>query len=227
MIKIIYRFFLFIILLFVLSITYLSTIGIKTEKFNSNISKQIKKIDENLDIRLKKISIILNPFKFTIKTKTIGTDLVYRDKIIQLESIRSNISIKSLINNRFSLTKVNISTKSLNIKNVISFIQEFPKELALDKYIDYDLQFNKAFLDPMKVILDAIGWNVKKTVNLELKHIFQNDEDMVKEPFSQNESIASPNFDKYCKNLKHMFGEEQEKSTKYRDVKNRQFRMNS
>ena len=53
-------------------------------------------------------------------------------------------------------------------ENVISFIQEFPKELALDKYIDYDLQFNKAFLDPMKVILDAIGWNVKKTVNLEL-----------------------------------------------------------
>ena len=36
------------------------------------------------------------------------------------------------------------------------------------EYIDYDLQFNKAFLDPMKVILDAIGWNVKKTVNLEL-----------------------------------------------------------
>ena len=53
-------------------------------------------------------------------------------------------------------------------ENVISFIQEFPKELALDKYIDYDLQFNKAFLDPMKVILDAIGWNVKKTINLEL-----------------------------------------------------------
>ena len=53
-------------------------------------------------------------------------------------------------------------------ENVISFIQEFPKELALDKYIDYDLQFNKAFLDPMKVILDAIGWNVKKTVDLEL-----------------------------------------------------------
>jgi len=53
-------------------------------------------------------------------------------------------------------------------ENVISFIQEFPKELALDKYIDYDLQFNKAFLDPMKVILDAIGWKVKKTVDLEL-----------------------------------------------------------
>jgi DNA polymerase elongation subunit (family B) len=53
-------------------------------------------------------------------------------------------------------------------ENVISYIQEFPKELGLDKYIDYELQFNKAFLEPMKVILDAIGWNVEKTVNLEL-----------------------------------------------------------
>jgi DNA polymerase elongation subunit (family B) len=53
-------------------------------------------------------------------------------------------------------------------ENVIAFIQMFPKELGLDKYIDYELQFNKGFLDPMKVILDAIGWNVKKTVNLEL-----------------------------------------------------------
>jgi hypothetical protein len=53
-------------------------------------------------------------------------------------------------------------------ENVIAFVQMFPKELGLDKYIDYELQFNKGFLDPMKVILDAIGWNVKKTVNLEL-----------------------------------------------------------
>ena len=52
-------------------------------------------------------------------------------------------------------------------ENVISYIQEFPKELGLDKYIDYDLQFSKAFLEPMKVILDAINWRVEKTVNLE------------------------------------------------------------
>ena len=45
-------------------------------------------------------------------------------------------------------------------ENVISFISEFPFELGLDKFIDYDLQFEKAFLEPVKVILDAIGWNV-------------------------------------------------------------------
>ena len=51
---------------------------------------------------------------------------------------------------------------------MISFIQDFPHELGLDKYIDYDLQFEKSFVEPLKAILDAIGWNVEKTVNLEL-----------------------------------------------------------
>jgi DNA polymerase elongation subunit (family B) len=53
-------------------------------------------------------------------------------------------------------------------ENVISFIQDFPRELNLDKYVDYDLQFEKSFLEPLKAILDSIGWNVEKTVNLEL-----------------------------------------------------------
>ncbi len=52
-------------------------------------------------------------------------------------------------------------------ENVFSFIQEFPKELNLNRYVDYELQFSKAFVDPLKVILDAIGWKVEKTVSLE------------------------------------------------------------
>ena len=53
-------------------------------------------------------------------------------------------------------------------ENIISFIQDFPKRTQVDKYIDYDLQFEKAFLEPLKIILDSIGWSVEKTVNLEL-----------------------------------------------------------
>ena len=53
-------------------------------------------------------------------------------------------------------------------ENVISFIQDFPKELNIDKYIDYDLQFEKSFLEPLKIILNSIGWSVEKTVNLDL-----------------------------------------------------------
>jgi DNA polymerase elongation subunit (family B) len=52
-------------------------------------------------------------------------------------------------------------------ENVISFIQDFPKELGLNSYIDYDTQFEKGFLEPLKVILNAIGWADEKKVTLD------------------------------------------------------------
>jgi DNA polymerase elongation subunit (family B) len=51
-------------------------------------------------------------------------------------------------------------------ENVISFISDFPRELNLIKYIDYDLQFEKSFLSPIQIILDSIGWSSEKTVTL-------------------------------------------------------------
>ena len=74
----------------------------------------------------------------------------------------------SLINNGEKIKYIFLKKPNTIQENVISFIQDFPKELALDKYIDYELQFEKSFLDPLKSILDVIGWNVEKTVNLEL-----------------------------------------------------------
>ena len=52
-------------------------------------------------------------------------------------------------------------------ENVISFINDFPVEIGLNQYIDYDLQFDKSFLDPLKAILDSIGWSVEKVPTLE------------------------------------------------------------
>ena len=52
-------------------------------------------------------------------------------------------------------------------ENVISFIQDFPTELDLDKHVDYELQFSKSFLEPVKVILDCIGWETERKNTLE------------------------------------------------------------
>ena len=83
--------------------------------------------------------------------------------------------LKNKLDNKYSLIKNGEKIKFCYLKkpntlheNVISFIQDFPKELGIDKYVDYDLQFEKSFLEPLKTILDAIGWSVEKTVNLEL-----------------------------------------------------------
>ena len=52
-------------------------------------------------------------------------------------------------------------------ENVISFFQTLPKEFGLDKYIDFDLQFQKSFLDPLQVIMDTINWKAEKIATLE------------------------------------------------------------
>ena len=73
----------------------------------------------------------------------------------------------SLINNGEKIKYIFLKKPNTIHENVISFIQDFPKELNLDKYIDYELQFEKSFIDPLKSVLDAIGWNVKKSTTLE------------------------------------------------------------
>jgi len=73
----------------------------------------------------------------------------------------------SLIGNGEKIKFVYLKKPNTIQENIISFIQDFPKELGLDKYIDYDLQFEKSFIDPLKSILDSIGWRVEKTTSLD------------------------------------------------------------
>jgi DNA polymerase elongation subunit (family B) len=52
-------------------------------------------------------------------------------------------------------------------ENVISFLNTFPLELELKNSIDLDAQFQKAFLDPLQIILNVIGWKTEKVTSLE------------------------------------------------------------
>jgi DNA polymerase elongation subunit (family B) len=50
---------------------------------------------------------------------------------------------------------------------VISYPGRLPKEFNLQEFIDYDTQFDKAFLEPIKVILDCMGWTTEKANSLD------------------------------------------------------------
>ena len=52
-------------------------------------------------------------------------------------------------------------------QNVLSVLSSLPKEFGVSDYIDYDTQFNKAFLEPLSVILGVIGWSSEKRATLE------------------------------------------------------------
>ena len=51
--------------------------------------------------------------------------------------------------------------------NTLAFLSGIPKQLGADQYIDYDLQFEKSFLEPLDIILSAIDWNTEKIDSLD------------------------------------------------------------
>ena len=52
-------------------------------------------------------------------------------------------------------------------ENVISFLNTFPRELGMEQFLDRKAQFQKAFLDPLQIITNVIGWDTEKKSTLE------------------------------------------------------------
>lgn len=98
-----------------------------------------------------------------------GTPIHVRGSLLFNHLIKERKLTKkySLIQDGEKIKFLYLKTPNTIRENVISFIQYFPTELGLDKYIDYDLQFEKSFVEPLKTILNTIGWNVEKTNTLD------------------------------------------------------------
>ena len=98
-----------------------------------------------------------------------GTPIHVRGALLFNHYIKENklMNKYSLINNGEKIKFVYLKKPNTIHENVISFIQDFPTELNLDKYVDYELQFDKSFVEPLKTILQSFGWRVKKTASLE------------------------------------------------------------
>jgi len=149
MIKIVYRLFVSLTLIIALIVIYLSIIGVKTDKFNNQITSKVREINSNLDLKLNQVNIKLNPLSFTVDLKTLGTDLSYQDNIIQLENLKSQISLKSIFKNEFAISELAISTKSIALKDLIILVKEvknyqqlfIANEIIDNGYIVADLKF--------------------------------------------------------------------------------------
>jgi len=138
MVKFFYRFFIYLGIVFLISFSYLSIIGVETKTFNSQIKKNLKNINKDLDTELNDVKILIDPFKFQLNIKTLGPKILFKDQKILLESIKSKIPIVSLIRKEFSSTNLNISTKSLKIKDLISFLRAYDNKFQyflLDKTV--------------------------------------------------------------------------------------------
>jgi hypothetical protein len=136
--------------IFVLLITYLSTVGIKTDKFNNQIQNLVKQKNNKFDVSLKKIKLTLDPLNFKFNAKTIDAKITFNKKPIELEYIQTQISLNSLIKNKLVASQIEISTKPILLKNFVSFIRSInnrPELFVLEQFIKKgyliaDLKFN-------------------------------------------------------------------------------------
>ncbi len=136
--KNIIKYLLIVIAIFITIILYLSTIGLETEKFNNQIKDKIGQTNNKLDLELKKIKLTLDPLNFKINAKTIGAKVLYKKKILELEHIKTQISLISLIKNKFVSSNLAISTKSILLKDLIVFIETInnkPEFIFLENFI--------------------------------------------------------------------------------------------
>ena len=107
----------------ILSILYLSIFGLKTEKFNNQIINKIHQSNKDLDIELKKIILTLDPLNFRINAKTINPKIFFKNKDIQLEYIKTQISLISILKNKIISSKLEFSTRSIMLKDLITFLR--------------------------------------------------------------------------------------------------------
>jgi DNA polymerase elongation subunit (family B) len=90
------------------------------------------------------------------KGAIIYNDLLAKKNLIkQYQAIQDGDKIKFLY----------LKEPNPTMDSVISIIDVLPKEFNLHKYVDYETQFEKSFLDPLKYILNAVKWTAKKTAS--------------------------------------------------------------
>jgi DNA polymerase elongation subunit (family B) len=83
------------------------------------------------------------------------------------------VKVKKL-DKKYELIKEGDKIKYLYLKepnpireNSIAFSGTLPKELDLHNYVDYNTMFSKSFLEPMRTILDCLGWSTTKIATLD------------------------------------------------------------
>ena len=138
MIKLIFKTSIIIIIIIVSIILYLSFFGINTSNFNDKIKNEIQNINKNVNLELNTVKLLLNLSDFSINIKTFGPKIKIDNRRLELESITTNVSIKSFLKDDFSIDDLQISTKTINLKDLVLLarsIKNSPQLFILDNII--------------------------------------------------------------------------------------------
>ena len=132
------KYSLYILSLLAITLLYLSYFGIKTERFNDLIIKEILRKNEKVKIELESLKILLNLKELSFNLKTTNPKIIYDKNEINLKEITTNFSLKNFINNNFTIEDLRLSTKNIKIKDIIAILRTYkdnPRLFFLEKII--------------------------------------------------------------------------------------------
>ena len=157
--KIISKIIIIFTLFTIIFIAYFSLVGVETDKFNNQIKSKLISVNKNLDLELEQVNLKLNPLELKINVKILGSKIKSRSEALETESIKTKISLISFFRNEFLIKNLDISTKSIDIENLVSFTKTFynnPKIIIFEKF----LQVKGFVIADLKINFDNKG-NIK------------------------------------------------------------------
>jgi len=138
MIKKLIKFLFYSLIILILIISYLSFFGLSTERLNGKIKTEILNINKKVNLELRSVKFLINPFNFSVDVKTFDPEIFFDNRKLKLEYIKTNISLKSFIYNEFSIDNLQISTKAIKLSDVLLLARNFknsPELFILNKII--------------------------------------------------------------------------------------------
>lgn len=121
------------------------------------------------DIAFPRTANNISKFKDHVTMFRKGTPIHIRGCILYNHKI-----IENKLENKYNLINDGEKIKFLHLKmpnpvsnNVLSFISKWPEHLKLTEYVDYDIMYDKGFVDPLRNILEVIDWKTEHTNTLE------------------------------------------------------------
>ncbi len=116
------KIYLSIVIIFVTTIiilaTTLSTVGIKTKKFNNLISSKINQSNNHVNLKLETIRFKINIKEVSLFLETSNSIVSYRDAIIPTKSLKIYVDFLSIIKNETKIKKVSLILDQLEIKEL-------------------------------------------------------------------------------------------------------------
>jgi len=98
-----------------------------------------------------------------------GTPMHVRAALLHNHHVKNNGLDKEyeLIYNGDKIKYIHLMLPNPVKENIFGFKERFPEELNLNKYINYELQFKKSFIEPLNMILETLNWSDEKRVSLQ------------------------------------------------------------